>query len=366
MEFLDKLEELLLNPELNISCEVKEINGNRVLLIINSLVPLEECSPNFKIESIKSMIKYLKDPVNNKDEKYSDYSLKFLEKIGRNKILDKIVELNPTDNELIHLYQYAAYKYNFYMYDFIEVMKNKESIINIIKLGYDGNNYTIQRYGRENLRQVIYTLSYLTEFVSDEEYMDTISEYIKNSNHYHETNKELIDICTLMIRDQNKSSNFIKNLIGEDVLIKKEIEKMVLKLEFHPFQIMSKYRIQNEDIEKYLENFVKFFSNNVDLMLDILNLDYYKNNMLEDDGYYLHNLIIESKSNNYNEVIEVLALYRECLIEFYDTYEDADLSDFYKYLKKNPSAFRNLILKRNLEKTCLQINIEEKKKPVKI
>jgi hypothetical protein len=80
----------------------------------------------------------------------------------------------------------------------------------------------------------------------------------------------------------------------------------------------------------------------------------------------MHNFIIESKSQNTNEVIELLKLYTDCLFEYYNIEPNGTFEDFYKYLDKNPSLFSNLVLKRNLEKNCI-INQENKKKnPVKV
>jgi hypothetical protein len=364
MQFLDKLEELLLNPDLHLNCMVRTFNEQKVLGLTVYPVSKKENSKVFKTKAIKSMISYLKRPERYKNKKY--YSLSFLsEKFQRaNIVWQKILELNPTEDELIHLYQHTAYRFNFNMLNFINELNTKESMIRLIKLGYDGEGQKKPVY--ENLREVLCVLSWNKEKPSDEENMDAISGYIKNSNKITETNKEIIDICNVVIKDQQKFVNFIKELIGEDIPLRNKIEKHVLKLEIHPFSIISEQRVHSYNLHEHLKNFEKHIIKNLDLITDILSLNYYQNNIPESDGYYMHNFIIESKSQNTNEVIELLKLYTDCLFEYYNIEPNGTFEDFYKYLDKNPSLFSNLVLKRNLEKNCI-INQENKKKnPVKV
>lgn len=363
MEFWDKLKELLLSPDLDLNCKVRIYNEKNVLSIYFGF---EKNFNSVKTKGIKSMISYLKKPEKYKNKNYQYYSLSFLGETSKKaqRLWEKILELNPTEDELIHLYKHTAYKFNFNMLKFAEALKNKESIIKLIKLGYDGEELKKPEY--EYLRQVLCELSWNNDKPSDEENMDAISGFIKNSHNMIETNKEIIDICSVIIKDQYKFVKFIKELIGEDIPFRNKVEKQVLKLEIHPFTIIADQRVHSYNLHKHLQIFEKHIVKNLNLITDILSLNYYQNNIQESDGYYMHNFIIESKSGNTKEVEDLLQLYKDCLFEYYDIEPDGNFEDFYKYLDEYPSLFSNLLLKRNLEKSCIENKDKKKKKPVKV
>jgi hypothetical protein len=366
MEFLDKLEELLLSPEFNIKCDIRvnESNQKRFNITTHNM----NADDSLRIEGIKSIISYLKDPINYKNEKYDYYCLKFLSEIDGEKKWEKILELKPTEEELIHLYQYAAYNCESnHMLQFIRALNTKRSIKKIIQLGYDGQHHKKNSFSHECLREILYEWSWKKEKVLDEDYMEAVAGYIKNSKNLFETNKEIIDLCILMIRDSNKSLKFIKEILGENIPLKNKTEKTVLKVEIHPFTLMPYHRIPANGINTYLKNFEKHVSKNLDLLIDITSFTYYQNNFPENDGYYMHNFIIESKSKNSSELMEALKSYRECVVKHWEINNDDDgIEGFYKYLRENPIIFRNALLNMNLQKTCIKNEEKERKKPVKI
>lgn len=341
MKFLDKLE-LMLFETSDIYCTTYSSRNysNSLILEVNAHeVNCCKSRQSYIRQGINEMISYLKDPIKNKPVKYTHFYLN----TTPNSILNKINDLNPTDEDLVNLYKHVAHGFTFFK--FSSLLKNKESIINIIKLGHD---YT---YNWENRVDEYFKkcLSFLKSYgLSEDEMIEVIYHYIKNSKNIIEAEGEkyLIGLCIFFIKDKNKCKKLIREALNQEVDIQDNfIEKKVLKLEMDDSFFIKKYGfIHPKNIQNFLIMFQKHVSNNSILFNSVLNLDYYKTNK--------HNLIIESNSDNINELKEILDIYFEYYIS---TIKDYPLpTDFFKHLDNSPDIFKkmilNIILKQDLIK----------------
>jgi hypothetical protein len=346
MTFIDKLENLLLEPSLDIYCSVKEhTSGLKAFFLstdFNKYSDHVKKQQENKEDGIKEMISYLKDPINFKERAYTHYSLEFWDDPHGEELEQKILDLEPTDDEVIHLYQHAAFSFGFKLLNFIRMLKNKESIIKLMSVGYDAK-YDYNNYAG-HLRYCLYSLSDIE--LSDDEHANIIRNYIRNSNSIKESETEIINIITAIIIDIKKAEQLILELTGKDIEINDEvIEKKVIKLEMNDFSLIRRFGLDDaKEIAVFLNQFDMEINKNIGMLSDTLNIKYYSQQNFQNpqDDRLTHNLIIENISGNTKEVDTLLDSYHKYC---YDNCSDyASLHELTNYLKENPSIFRKIIL----------------------
>jgi hypothetical protein len=346
MEFLDKLQALLIDSD-NIYCTTYyygDNNENKFKHLVLEINAHElNCSRNkqsYIKRGIIDMISYLKDPIHNKSNQYTQFFLN----LSHNNLLEKINELNPTDEDLIHLYKYASHGFTFSLFQFFPFIKKRENILNIIKLGHD---YT---HNWDNRQSECFKdcLEYTKKFeLTEDELTEVVFNYIKNSKNIIEAEQErnIVALCNHTIKDKNKCRELIKDVVGKDIQIQtNNVEKEVIKIEIDDSFFVRKYGFINPYlIEVFLSNFTKNIKANIELLNHTINVDYYQNN--------IHNLIVES-INGTNEINDILEVYLKYYIENKDDFNMPQ--DYFKYLVSNPEVFQkmilNVILNQSLEK----------------
>ncbi len=353
MSFLDKLE-LMLFESTDIYCTAYYFGVNSDSLILEVNAHEINCCKNkqsYIKQGITEMMDYLRDPINNKPKKYGHF---FLNTVP-NSILNKIMELEPTDEDLINLYQHVSHGFNFSLFRFFPLLKSRESILKIIKLGHD-YRFNWDNRKSENFKEC---LLFLKQYkLSDDELIDVMSNYVKNSKNIlqAEGERNLIALCNFSIRDEVKCKQIIKETIGYEVEIQSQkIEKKVIKLEMDDSFFVRKYGfISPFFIEDCLMNFEKHVRKNLSLFNYTINLDYYKTNK--------HNLIIESKNGSSSELVEVLDAYFNYYLSNQGFHS---LADYFQYLYHNPESFKKMIWNATLKQE-LGENIKITNKVVKV
>jgi hypothetical protein len=355
MLFLDKLQSLLTDTN-NIYCTtyyygrdqyyknfVLEINANEI-----------NCSKNkqsYIKRGIIDMIAYLKDPINNKSSQYNQFYLN----LSHNNLLEKINDLNPTDEELMHLYKHVSHGFTFSLFQFFPFIKERKNILNIIKLGHDYTHNWDNRQS-ECLKDCLEYTKKLN--LSEDELADVVSCYVKNSKNIIEAEHErnIVALCNHAIKDKQKCRELIKDVVGKDIEIQTNtIEKQVIKIEMDDAFFVRKYGFINPHlIESFLNNFSQNIKDNLQLLNHTVSIDYYQNNK--------HNLIVESTSGS-AEINEILENYLKYYI---DNQIKFDMPQgYFKYLFSNPEAFKNMVLHVVLNQS-LEKNKNNNKKVVKV
>lgn len=362
MTFIEKLEKLLLDPDLGIYCSIKEHTTGLKAFFLST--DQAKYSSHFKKQQehkengIKEMISYLKDPLSFNERTYTHYSLEFWDDEKGEEITQKILDLEPTDDEIIHLYQYAAFSFGFKLLNFVRLLKkNKKSIIKLMSAGYDAK-YDYNNYAG-HLRYCLYALCDIG--LSDDEHADIIRNYIKNSISIKESETEIINIISVIIADINKAEALILELTGKPVSIKDEvIEKKVIKLEMNDFSLIRKFGLDDsKEISTFLNQFDIEINRNIGLLSDTLNIKYYFQHRNQDERG-THNLIIENISGNTDEINTLLKSYHAYC---YDNCSDyASLDELATQLQESPSIFRKIILDTFMPPSAGK----EDKKPVKL
>lgn len=355
MTFLDNLQSLLIDSD-NIYCTtyyygidnyykhlVLEINANEI-----------NCSKNkqsYIKQGIIDMIAYLKNPINNKSDKYSHFYLN----LSHNNLLEKINELNPTDEDLMHLYKHVSHGFTFSIFQFFPFIKKRENILNIIKLGHD-YTYNWDNRQSECFKDCIEYIKRLA--LTEDQLADVVSSYIKNSKNIIEAEhkRNIIALCNHAIKDKNKCRELIKNVVGIDIEIQTDnIEKQVIKIEMDDAFFIRKYGFINPFlIESFLNNFSKNVKDHLQLLSYTVSIDYYQN--------HTHNLIIES-INGSGEINEILEIYLKYYLDNEDKFNLPQ--DYFKYLLSTPEAFRNMVLNVVLNQSLTKKK-QDNKKVVKV
>jgi hypothetical protein len=344
MDFFDKLQSLLIDSE-DIYCTTyyRSNDNNYKHLILEINAHELNCSKNrqsYIKRGIIDMVSYLKDPINNKSYQYNHFFLN----LSHNNLLEKINELNPTDEDLMHLYKYVAHEFTFSLFQFIPFIKKRENILNIIKLGHD---YT---HNWDNRQSECFKdcIEYTKKFdLTEDELADVVFNYIKNSKNIMEVELErnILALCNHAIKDKNKCRELIKDVVGKDIEIQTtNVEKQVIKIEIDDAFFVRKYGFINPYlIESFLSDFTKNIKDNIQLLNYTINVDYYQT--------HTHNLIVES-INNSDEINDLLEIYLKYYIENKEEFNMPQ--DYFKYLFSNPEAFKkmllNVVLNQNLEK----------------
>lgn len=361
MTFIEKLEVLLLDSNLGIYCKIKEYTNGVKAFLLNceqtNYSPIIHNQQEHKESGIKEMMSLLKDPLNFKNGTYTHYSLDFLDEKNGKDIFNKIVELNPTDDELINLYKHTAFSFGFKLAHFLEVLKNKESIIKLMSVGYDGKyDYVNQS---SYLRYCLYYLS--NKDFSDDEYSEMIKNFVKNSISIKETEEEIINIIVVIIEDIEKAQKLIFDLTNKDISIKGEsIEKKVIKLQMNDFLLIKKFGLDDsKEISEFLNQFDIEINRNLEILSDTISIKYYSQKA--PNNYRLsHNLIIENFSGNTEEINKLLDRYYNYCYDNCEYYNS--LNDLIQILKDNPSIFRKIVFDTFMPPSAAK----EDKKPVKV
>jgi len=352
MSFLDKLELMLIESP-DIYCTAYYgVNSDSLVLEVNAHeINCCKNKQSYIKQGIIEMMDYLRDPINNKPQKYKN----FFFNTSPNSIIDRIQELNPTDEDLINLYKHVAHGFTFSIFKFIPLLKSKENIIKLIKLGH---NYTFNWDNRKSecLKECLLFLKQYN--LSEDEISDVISSYVKNSQNIIKAEQErnLIALCNFAIKDEMKCQTLIEEIIGYEVEIQlNKIEKKVIKLEMDDSFFVRKYGFINPNfIEEFLINFEKQIKNNLLLLNHTLNLDYYRTKT--------HNLIVESNNGNSHELFEILDMYFNY---FLSNKELNTPLDYLQYFYNNPENFRKMIWNATLKQDLVK-NITITNKVVKV
>jgi hypothetical protein len=364
MTFIDKLEDFLLNSNLEIYFYIKKYSSGEVnafeILCKDGITNyhIKEQAEDKK-DGLKEMIAYLKDPFGLKNRKFTHYCLNFIGYESGNQIFKKILELEPTDEELIHLYKHTAFSFHFKLLHFARAIKNKEALLKIMRLGYDGKyDYTDYK------NYLILCLRYLYERdnnISDDESIDIIFNYVKNSISMKETKDYIINIIASVIEDKNKAEKLILDLFGETISLEEEpTENKIIKIVMSDFYLIRKYYLEGQkEVNTFLTQFENEVNRNIELLSDTLNLKYYKQNNRKTNRVE-HVLLIDNISENTTEINILLEKYNECFSEEYKKLDCTDKTA--KILKENPAIFRKFIVEAFMPPSASK----EDRKPIKI
>lgn len=203
MNFIDNLEILLLKPRAKVYYNY--YSGERAFFALGSdRRNYARQDKEIKKNGIISMMQKLRDN-NHIDPDYQEFSLDL---IGTSYFND-ILALKPTNEDLFNLYKITGYAIYNKLDTFLEVIEDKEWKLKFFKYG---RNYT-NDYETEKLRGLIIHLPVLT----DDEWIDALSEYFNNSIQMNESKESLIEICIECIKDNQKCEQFVKKYFDEDI-----------------------------------------------------------------------------------------------------------------------------------------------------
>ena len=265
MNFIDKLEILLLRPRAKVYYNY--YSDKRAFFSLGcDRRNYGQQDKEIKKNGIISMMQKLRDN-NNIDPDYNEFSLDL---IGWNYFND-ILALEPTNEDLFNLYKITGYaRYN-KLDTFLEVIEDKDWKLKFFKYG---RNYT-NDYEKEHLKGLIKHLPVLT----DDEWIDALSDYFNNSIKMNESKESLVEICIECIKDNHKCEQFVKKFFNEDI----NLSFLFIENKVNQLKIDSKSIIKNfgysdsEQVDFSFNTLYQLLKNNLKEIGGTNQIDFYSN-----------------------------------------------------------------------------------------
>lgn len=335
MSFLDKLENLLITSD-NIAYVLlpaeEDMSGDKDTLYIGAGSVAEN---NMKITYVKEIINYLTLP---KEDCLYSVIVSFFSKEKNNLcLIEEILKLQPTDDDLLFLYQHIQLQEE-EIPSFLQLLKDKQSFIDALKMG------NIRSFYIENEKEFLkkcFDIGKNFE-LSVEDYYDIFASYIKNSRMIVKKDR-LFELFIDYVDNSQLLENLFEKIYRTKINIAHGITtKTVEKIDMNSLSLMKNYKfIGSDDIDKLLDFFVTTVRNNIDSFTSTINIEYFKS-VKNFSNFTEYSLIVET--SNINECCVVLDLYLKHYVSF-----NTNSSQFIENLKHNPQIFDNFILYKKLD-----------------
>ena len=350
MDFIDRLEQFLLRPRAKVYHGSEHYMESDKVFFTLGCERRNYCSQDkdVKKDGILSMMKKLRDN-NYKHPTYTDFHLDL---IGW-EYFDDVLKLEPTNEDLFNLYTTVGYGIGNTITTFLSITTDKDWKLKYFKYGHD---YRLDAHGSNQLKTFVYQLQVLN--LSDDEWIDALSNYINNSIGLKEKEKqqELIEICIACIKNDIKCEKFIKDFFNEDVnLSNLFIESIVNQLKIDSKNIIKNFNYSNnEKVSSALYVLYVLLRANFKEIGNITGIDFYSN------GTEYNYITYDDKENKGIEIIKLL------VNEMMPILKDLDLRE---HMLKNIIKDLNAQFVKKLSYINLSRDIptnEVKKKVVKV
>lgn len=348
MDFLDKLEQLLINsPNLDYFIDKSDEPGEKDTMFIGSgNIYQNENTP----KHMKQLVNFLR--FSDIESQY-DFVITFFSKYQTPyTLMEEILTLNPTDEDLFLLYQKLRIQEE-EVPSFINLFKDKNNFINSFKKGNHGNFYI---ENDKEFLQECFVANKAFE-LSLEDYYNIFYHYIKNSHSIRKKDR-LFSLILDYIDDNILLENLFECIYGERINIADGItSKTVEKIDINILSFMKNYKfIAYDDIDKLLSFFVDSMRNHLDKLQFTTDIQSCKS-INKYSNFSQYSLIVET--TNIQECKQLLNLYLKYFVDFNQVAEN-----FVKHVKNNKTIFENFILYKKLHNKLDNKHIKTESKKI--
>lgn len=353
MDFLDKLEQLLLNTS-NVSYTVDKNSYPSRKQKIHIQAGITNNNEEKSIY-IKEFIHFLKSGEENSKNTYIStsnnnfkfyFSVNFFYVENDNCLMDYILSLNPSEDNLLQLYK-KLYLKDSEILLFLDLLREKSSFIQALKIA-PACTFLVEN-DKKFLEQ---SFEFGKKFqLSLKDYYEIFINYIENSIFIADKDS-LVDLFLKYINDDTLLENLLHKLYGEKIIINNAMTlKNTTTIEINNINLMKDYKfINSKELDKILPYFVESVNKNISNLNYIKPIECFKK-LDNTSDINCYNLMVDT--NNITYIVPLLDLYFKYFVEF-----NNNADEFTQHLKDNPHIFKNFILYKKLNKKLNSKNIK--------
>lgn len=342
MQFLDKLENLLINSD-NINCSTwTYFNSNNLYICISAT---SDISSDVKERYIKHYIGFLKDESINLPY---EFMVDIFDQNNNMSMLDEILTLNPSEEELLVIFKHSKYKINDTK-AILTLLNNKNSFITMVTFANNKMNMF------KDIEFLDMCFSHGKKFhLSKDDCSHILIGYINNT-YYIANRDEVLQLCLVYVEDEEVLQSLIYKMYGQEINLNSMIvEKQLTNIEINRLHLIKNYTLISEiGLGILLKFFVHKVSNCLKDLSYTSSIEYLTK--IDDKCTFSHkktsvfSLLLDT--TNSTEVLDIFDCYLQLFVKFNQEDSENSIHNFKQHIEDNPQIFQNFIIYKKLGNT---------------